>query len=368
MFIIKKFISLLLVFSLALSIVACGQKDNSSNNNSSSNKQEVVEKRGYNYITGKPFADGENKTERPVAVMIDNNKLALPQSGLESADLIYEMVTEGGITRLMAVYSSLSKVSIAGPVRSARDQFVQFVLPLNAVYVHIGTSIYANDMLNFYHYQDIDGLYLGVTSFDFDKAQANYKPHEHCWYTKSNLIQDGINATAINTAGNLYPAFNFADYKKGPVEFKNAQDATEISFRFSHYADAAMHYNANDGKYYKDSFGAPQMDKETGTQVSFDNFFLLNTTVSLYPDGLCTNFDLSQGAGYYFYGGKYIPIKWRKGLPENPLVITDENDKVIEINPGKSYVAIIDSSMLEHLSIGGAVQEVEQNSEIQNPA
>lgn len=351
-----------------MAMVACGPKDDNSSNSNSNVQQSVdVEKREFNYITGEPFADNETKSNRPVAVMIDNHKLALPQSGLESADIIYEMVTEGGITRLMAVYSNLSDIAIAGPVRSARDQFVQFVLPLNAIYVHIGTSIYANDMLNFYHYQDIDGLYLGVTSFDFDKAQSAYRPYEHCWYTKSNLIQDGITASSINTTGNLYPAFNFVDHKKGKVELKDGEDATEISFRFSDYADTAMHYNANDGKYYKDCFGAPQLDKETGNQVSFDNFFLLNTTVSLYPDGLCTNFDLSQGDGYYFYGGKYIPITWTKGLPENPIVIKDEDGNVIEVNTGKSYVAIIDSSMLSTLSISGAVQDVEQNSDVKNP-
>ena len=323
-----------------------------------------MEKREYNYITGESLG-GQSATNRPVAIMVDNSKYALPQYGISSAEIIYEMVTEGGITRLMAVYSDLDDVVLVGPVRSARDQFVQFVLPLNAIYVHIGTSIYANDMLNFYHYQDIDGLYLGVTSFDFDREREKTYAHEHCWFTKANLIRDGIAATGINTTGNLYPAFNFADYKEEPVLLENGSDATDIAYRYSDYTDVAFHYNADDGKYYKDTYGSAHMDAATGTQLSFDNVLLLNTTVSLYPDGLCTSFDLSQGEGMYFYRGKYIPVKWSKGEPENPLQITDTEGNLIEINVGKSYVGIIDTGMLSTLTIAGAVQTVEGGNDIQ---
>ena len=80
-----------------------------------------VEKREYNYITGESL-NGETATDRPVAIMVDNSKYALPQYGISDAEIIYEMVTEGGITRLMAVYSDLDDVVLVGPVRSARDQ------------------------------------------------------------------------------------------------------------------------------------------------------------------------------------------------------------------------------------------------------
>jgi hypothetical protein len=259
----------------------------------------------------------------------------------------------------MAVYSDLDDVALVGPVRSARDQFVQFVLPLNAIYVHIGTSIYANDMLNFYHYQDIDGLYLGVTSFDFDKEREKTYAHEHCWFTKANLVRDGIAATGINTTGNLYPAFNFADYNEEPVQLENGEDAADIKLVYSSYTDVAFHYNTENGRYYKDTYGTAHMDAATGEQLSFDNVFLLNTTVSLYPDGLCTSFDLSQGSGYYFYNGKYIPVLWTKGNPENPLKITDLDGNLIEVNVGKSYVGIFDNSMLDTLEITGFAQDAE---------
>ena len=221
-------------------------------------------------------------------------------------------------------------------------------------------------MLNAYNYQDIDGLYLGVTSFDFDREREKTYAHEHCWFTKANLIRDGISATGINTTGNLYPAFNFADYKKDPVTFENGEDATDIALTYSDYTNVAFHYNQADGRYYKDNYGTAHIDAATGEQISFDNVFLLHTIVSLYEDGLCTSFDLSQGDGYYFYGGKYIPVLWEKGAPENPLKITDLEGNLIEVNCGKSYVGIFDSSMLGTLNITGAVQDVESSSDIQS--
>ena len=326
-----------------------------------------MEERAYNYLTGEALAFPELATMRPVAVMVDNSKYAMPQSGIEAADIIYEMVTEAGITRLMAVYSDIDVVEDVGPIRSARDQFVQFVLPLNAIYVHIGTSIYANDMLNFYHYQDIDGLYLGVSSFEFDAKRAETYAHEHCWYTEDKYIEKGMDMTGISITGNLYPAFNFADYREAPVTLDNGLDAVEIDFRFSDYAYTALHYNTEDNRYYKDSFGAPQIDEDTGNQIAFENVLLLTTEVALYPDGLCTAFDLTKGDGFYFYGGKYIPVKWSKGQPEAALQVFTADGEAVQINVGKTYVAIIDNDMLETLKVEGAVQTVEEGTEIQSP-
>ena len=328
---------------------------------------EPVEERSYNYITGEKLAFEELATMRPVAVMVDNSKYAMPQSGIEAAEIIYEMVTEGGITRLMAVFSDIDEVEDVGPIRSARDQFVQFMLPLNAIYVHIGTSIYANDMLNFYHYQDIDGLYLGVSTFVFDAERATKYAHEHCWYTDDGMIEEGMRKTGLSINGNLYPAFNFADYREATATLDAGLDATDVYFRFSDYADAGLHYDTEDNRYYKETFGNPQIDESTGNQIAFENVILLNTAVSLYPDGLCTSFDLSQGDGYYFYGGKYIPVKWIKGQPEDPLQIFDLEGNPVKINVGKTYVAVIDNEMLDTLKIDGAVQNVKEGTEVQAP-
>ena len=96
---------LTLIMTVAV-MTGCSSKENPSNET----VDPTVKQKEYNYLTGMPFAEGADKTARPIAVMINNLKIAHPQSGLTNADIIYEAVTEGGITRLMAVYSDIEKI------------------------------------------------------------------------------------------------------------------------------------------------------------------------------------------------------------------------------------------------------------------
>ena len=133
----------------------------------------IVTDPSANPLTGLAKADDWPEGMRPLAVMLDNVQAALPQRGLQSADLVYEMVTEGGITRLMAVYSDYTSMPEVGPVRSARDQHVQLMFPLGAMYLHVGGSTYAKALLSQYHYEakSLDG-YFQAGALELD-AQRN---------------------------------------------------------------------------------------------------------------------------------------------------------------------------------------------------
>lgn len=305
----------------------------------------------YNYLTGMPFENEEDKTARPIAVMINNAKIALPQSGLANADIIYEAVTEGGVTRLMALYSDIDVISRVGPVRSARDRFIEMMLPLNAIYVHIGTSTSAKRMLNFYSYQDIDGIYLGTRAFLYDSEMAKTKSSEHCWFTNKDLITEGINANSINTKNSFYPAFDFVDYKESPRTLSGKR-ANSISFVYSDYADVSFNYDETSGKYLKNAFGAPHMDADTGTQLAFDNVFVVLADIGVQEEnGVLADIDLSEGEGYYFSGGKYEKVLWKKGSPENPLIMYDTHGDVLKTNTGKTYVGILGTDRESTLTI-----------------
>lgn len=147
----KRLLSLLLATVLAMGALAgCGGSStpSSAGPTEPTPTPQPVTAYNYNLLTGEDKPADLPDGQRPVAIMINNVQAALPQTGIGSADVIYEMETEGGITRMMAVFSDYTKVPLVGPVRSARDQFIQFVLPLNAIFVHIGGSTYANEMLN----------------------------------------------------------------------------------------------------------------------------------------------------------------------------------------------------------------------------
>ena len=322
--------------------------------NQGTNADEVVDptikRKEYNYLTGMPFAEGADKTARPIAVMINNLKIAHPQSGLTNADIIYEAVTEGGITRLMALYSDINNISKAGPVRSARDAFIEMMLPLNAIYVHIGSSTSASKMLNFYSYKDIDGIYLGSLAFEQNPELAKSKGPEHSWFTNKNLIKAGIEKNGITTKNNFYPAFDFVDY--GTTRMPEGGVANSIEFAYSSYANVGFSYDSESGKYLKTAFGVPHMDADTDSQLSFDNVVILVTEVGIQAEnGVLAEIDMAGGTGYYLYGGNYEEITWTKGEPEQPLVMYNADGDILEVNTGKSYVGILGTNQLDTLVI-----------------
>ncbi len=310
----------------------------------------------YNYLTGLPFREGQDKSRRPVAVMINNAKIALPQYGLADADIIYEAVTEGGITRLMALYSDINKINRVGPVRSARTQFVELMLPLNPIYVHIGSSNTADAMLNAYSYQDIDGIYLGSLAFEYDSELAKTKASEHCWFTNKELIDAGIEKNDIVRKNSFYPAFEFVPYGSEP-RVLTGENANTISYEYSSYADVSFTYDAETGRYMKYAFGAPHIDGATKEQVGFDNLFIVIAHMGLEPEnGILPDFDYSHGRGFYFHGGKYEAFTWEKGDPEYPMVMYNKDGSVLKVNPGKSYVGVLADAMSHTIEISEEVQ------------
>ena len=313
---------------------------------------------GASPLTGLALQEGAPVGKRPLAVMVDNVKVALPQRGLSAADLVYEIVTESGITRMMAVYADFASMPETGPVRSARDQHVQLALPLGALMLHVGGSTYANQMLESYHYEDksINGYYeAGALQLDVDRnTTVNIA---HCWFTNGHLFDAAAGLYALDTAQQApIPAFQFVPYD-APERVLSGGAATDVYLRFSSYANSTLHYDATTKRYQKSQFGAAQVDENTGEQLAFDNALVLFTDITKYPDGVLAKvrYDFG-GVGYYFHKGAYEEVRWMKGAPEAPLriVSTDGTETPVALNPGTTYVAMVDLEKYPHFKISSA--------------
>lgn len=303
-----------------------------------------------NPFTGAPSLS-HLQGKRPVAVMIDNVKAAMPQCGLADADIVYEMVTESGITRLMAMYSDYEAMPNVGPLRSARDQHVAMMLPFNSLFLHIGTSTYAADLLETFHYKtsSINGIY-NSDALVLDTQRNKTTAIEHCWFSNGELFTQCAKNLNLRLDGDIiYSAFNFAPQ---PRQLQGGV-ANYIDVRFSSYATSNFVFDKSTNKYYKSQFGNPQIDANTGEQIGFDNLFILFTEISKYPDGILAkvNYNLN-GVGFYFSGGNVEKVRWYKGASGNPLLILsgDGTEQHVEVNKGNSYVAMADLSTFEHFS------------------
>ena len=314
---------------------------------------------GVDPYTGLPQGADYPAGKRGVAVMINNVKGALPQSGINSAALLYEMVTEGGVTRLMAVYRDYAAMPVVGPIRSARDQHVQLMLPLECLYAHIGGSTYANALLEAFHcpgYRSLDGIYRNF--YWIDQERRRTMDQDYCVYTDGPTLAAALERFGLDVdyAYEMPQVFRFQPAGE-PARSLEGGEATQVYLRFSSYTDCEFRYDPATGRYAKWEFGEPQVDAAAGgAQYQADNLFILFTEIEKYPDGVLSQVDLAgQGYGYYFCGGRYERVRWMKGEPAAPLRILrlDGSEEDVVVNPGQSYIALVGLDQFEYFRIDG---------------
>ncbi len=354
----KKLLSAVLaVFTLAAVLAGC----TSAPDDSASVQPSPTPKVWYqNALTGEEQSVDYPQGTSPVAVMVNNimtkdsYNCAWPQSGLSKADVVFEMETEGGITRYMALFHDWTKMPVVGPIRSARDQFVQLMMPYRSLYIHDGASSYAKDMIDRYGYHEKDlQPNTGIAFRELTEYNKGKKAYEHTEFTSGQLIDEAISSGKYNInyneeSGNM---FEWVKYDE-PARVLDGVDVSTMEWRFSNSYAAKITYNSENNKYTKEhinlawNFSKPLIDAgENGIPVEFDNVFVLWTQIERYPDGVLSDVSLAWGGvGYYFNGGKVEKVRWMKGKPNEKLRIVslDGTETDVLINPGKSYIAFVD--------------------------
>ena len=193
----------------------------------------------FNLFIEKPkvkIIDEESKT-RPIAVSINNNHSAWPLSGLQDAYIVYELIAEGGITRLLAFYKD-ANVDKIGSVRSARHYFLDYVLENDAIFVHFGQSPEAKKDLENLNINNINGLY---TSSAFKRDRTLKRASEHTAFTSTSLITKAVDKNKYRTSSEEM----LLKYKATKVIF-NQDDviqATDITLKYSDYQTTSYKYN-----------------------------------------------------------------------------------------------------------------------------
>ena len=313
-----------------------------------------------NPLTGEEQAPDYPQGKRPVAVMVNNimsyntYESAWPQRGMSDADVVFEMETEGGITRYMAIFRDWTKMGVVGPIRSARDQFVRNMIPYGCLYVHDGASTYAKSMLETFAYADKDlQPNKGIAFRDLTEYNKGLKAKEHTEFTSGELIAEAIadESKKINSEEEPQHLFKWVKYDE-PARELDGMEVSTIEWDFSELYASKMTYHPETNKYTKEHinltsrFSKPLIDaNKENTPVEFDNVFILWTQIEKYPDGVLSDVSLEWGGvGYYYNGGKVEKVRWVKGAPSDKLRIVslDGTETDIEINPGKSYVAFVD--------------------------
>ncbi len=297
-----------------------------------------------NPLTGERQAEN-NANNRPVAIMLNNLKKALPQLGVGQADIIYEAPAEGGITRMMAVFQSVDDVGQIGSVRSAREYYVSLALGHDALYLHAGGSPGAYTAIKEWGvaaFDCVNGPYEG-TLFWRDQDRRKNMGYEH------SVITTG------ETISKLMPTYSYRlTHKEGyeyPIHFLDEDEqaqgssAVQVEVPFSTYKTGVFSYQEDTGLYEVLEYGKPYVDGNTGEQVEVKNVLVLFTDVSLIAGDEAGRLDVrttGTGEGKFFCDGTVQDITWSKKTNSTPLSYYQQDGTPLELGVGKTYVNVVD--------------------------
>ena len=278
--------------------------------------------------------------DRPFAVMIDNHSDAWPQSGLNQAYMVYEIIVDGGETRLMALFKGVDLDKI-GPVRSARHYFIDYDMENDAIYVHFGQSPQAQSDIKKYSIDDINGIAEDGTTFWRVKDKA--APHNAV--TSTEKLLESAKSKNYRTTSTEESVLN---YVVDEVNLEEGLAADTITIPHSDLQTVTYEYDKENKVYVRYARGEEQTDWDTDEPVTTKNIIIT----------FCNNYTLSdsenkgrQGLrnigtfdGYYITNGRAIQIQCIKNARDEKTIYQDMNGKEIQVNDGNTFVNICPTS------------------------
>ena len=268
--------------------------------------------------------------------MIDNHSGAWPQAGLNQAYMVYEIIVEGGETRLMALFKGVD-VDKIGPVRSARHYFIDYAMENDAIYTHFGESPQADSDIKRYSIDEIDGIAEDGTTFWRVKDKA--APHNAV--TSMEKLKQSAKNKKYQMTSNKESVLN---YTTDEINLEEGQSAITVTIPHSQLQTVRYEYDEENKVYKRYARNKAQTDWDTGDAVTTKNIIIT----------FCDNYTLTdkenkgrQGLknigtfdGYYITNGRAIKIKCIKSARDEQTVYQTLDGNEIEVNDGNTFVNI----------------------------
>ena len=308
----------------------------------------------FSELTGEPISE-ELKDQHPIAVMVDNEKTALPHYGTSEADVVYELMNStqnDRITRLMCLVKDWGEIEQLGSIRSTRPTNIMLAAEWNAVLCHDGGPYY-NDQ---YFSQPWAAHFSGTFS-----RINNGKSKEFTEYIVSGDLESNFSdysgtagyETTYNEYANEGEHFNFVSYGDQvnlDEKYSRYYTANKVSLPFWHNS-STLTYNQETGLYEYSEYGEPHEDAEDGEVLSFKNVILQNCDfVQLDENGYLIYNCIDSGKyAWYLTNGIAKDVTWVKTSETDVTRYYDENGEELEINTGKTYIALVPSDTWEKI-------------------
>ncbi|MCH5342405.1 MAG: DUF3048 domain-containing protein [Acetatifactor sp.] len=299
------------------------------------------------------WVDDSVADTRPIAVMIPNEKDAIPQYNLSKASILYEANVEGRMTRLMAIYEDWAALGQIGNVRSLRSYYAYWAFEWDAFLVHYGGPFFINELIDQPTTENVDGM-SASDSAAFYRSTDRKAPH-NTYITGSKLLQviqqKGYSLSYRGLTDDHH--FLFATRSEPNTLTQYGEDASPAT-----YIDMSgcypltrcyFDFNEKDGLYYRyqhlvGDIDTPHIDAATGEQLAFKN--ILVQKIKSEDLGLSEGYLVFQchddtRDGWYFTNGMGIHVTWKKDSDYDATHYYDDNGNEILLNTGKTMICII---------------------------
>ncbi len=296
---------------------------------------------------------GEN---RPIACMIDNHSDAWPQFSINSAYMVYEIIVEGGETRLMALFKGTDAEKV-GPMRSSRHYFLDYALENDAIYAHIGWSPQAQKDIKSLGVNNINGL-----EYDTGKAwkegdvfwriskepnKTYKKPHNSI--TNTITIRAAAEKKGYRTTSTQKSVLLYVTDEVVLDEREDAVVATNVTIPFSTLQTVVFKYDPETQRYTRYARKQVQTDAVTSENITTKNIIITQAANYTLTDsdnkGRQGLKNIGTMNGYYITNGKAIPITCTKADRSSQTVYKDAAGNEIDVNDGNTFVEIMPTTM-----------------------
>ncbi len=289
---------------------------------------------------------------RPIAVMMPTDKAAQPSYGIGEADILYEVMEEGNISRQMAIIPDWTGMSRIGNIRSCRLYYIPLAKEWDPILIHFGGVAYMKGTIDASDMNNLSGTYEYGTGGSAPGAGVFFRSTDrsapHNAYISAAGVQKACTQLGyqLSLRNGLYNPthFSFASGSNTLSQYgSTARSAEKIDLsQVFPYTKSALSYHAADGLYYKEIHGGAQVDAVSGKQISFANVIVQNTEWSKLDKKGYLGFNVANATqdGYFFTKGKCIHITWKKTSDYSPTVYYDDNGQIVQFNTGKTYIAI----------------------------
>lgn len=278
-------------------------------------------------------AEGDEGTF--IGVMIDNHPDARQQAGLNEADYVFEFWVEGTYTRYLAMFYS-QKPEHIGPVRSARPYFIERMQEFDPLYVHVGGSSHAVQILRDGDYRDVDGMYTSTDVMWRNNSTGKWAPHNV--YASWETLMDYAKNTGKGEPSKFTPYYYHPDVQTPdgtPASYVDVQATPGLvnRFEFDKESDAMLLYR-NDKL---------ALDEYPNEAIEIQNLIIQYAAYGhdeVNPNVRAVK-QVGSGEGFYYSRGQYVPITWSKESPTAPTLYFVDGEPLI-LNPGLTWISVVD--------------------------